>query len=499
MKSGRSFLAVASVVVVLFLGFAGCSGGVSTGSLSVALNYGDGDEGGGGTVSGVRSAPLPLSDPRASYPRHDNNWILIRVDGPHLSEPIERWFLRSAGRGQIDGILPGEKIVVEVTEYDNTAASVSDNVANAPLLGRGWARGITLRAGESRTVPVTMFDKGTLVRVCGADNTVAPGTGTPGDTGDGGLAVSARLGTPVAISVGPDDSIFVSSSQYNRIRRIDRFGYIDHFAGAGDHDNATLVDNAVAATAKIGPAFDVDVDGSGNVYIATWWQEVLRVDGQTGLLSVKYAGPGITTPPIGSKPDIAVRADNVIFFSTGIENKIWVITNGTPTPYVDNMTGNSTAENTNRLRYPTITPTSLSMDSGLRLGFVDNNLKIKGVSTVGDNVSTLIGGGEGSFVDGIAPLLLRLDQPVLFAADPNFEFWFYREDAFNGLRYRSPVDGFLHSFAGTGAAGYSGDDGLATSATFRDPASVAVDSRGNVYIADTNNHAIRMVVGGAHR
>jgi hypothetical protein len=55
----------------------------------------------------------------------------------------------------------------------------------------------------------------------------------------------------------------------------------------------------------------------------------------------------------------------------------------------------------------------------------------------------------------------------------------------------------VFEFAGTGTAGFLGDEGPATAARLNDPLSVSVDSRGNVYIADTGNHAIRMVVGGA--
>ena len=52
-------------------------------------------------------------------------------------------------------------------------------------------------------------------------------------------------------------------------------------------------------------------------------------------------------------------------------------------------------------------------------------------------------------------------------------------------------------FAGTGAITFSGDGGPATSAGLNDPRAIAVDSRGNAYIADNGNHAVRMVVGGA--
>jgi DNA-binding beta-propeller fold protein YncE len=57
--------------------------------------------------------------------------------------------------------------------------------------------------------------------------------------------------------------------------------------------------------------------------------------------------------------------------------------------------------------------------------------------------------------------------------------------------------GKVRLLAGTGANEFSGDGGLATAAGLSDPRAVAVDSRGNAYIADYGNHAIRMVVGGA--
>jgi hypothetical protein len=57
----------------------------------------------------------------------------------------------------------------------------------------------------------------------------------------------------------------------------------------------------------------------------------------------------------------------------------------------------------------------------------------------------------------------------------------------------SPSTEIITTIAGTGTFSYSGDNGAATSAALNDPYGVAVDTSGNVYIADTYNHRIRKV------
>src|SRR5512144_1457538 len=114
-------------------------------------------------------------------------------------------------------------------------------------------QGIALSPGEFREVPITMYDKGTIVRVCGA--APASGAGTSGDAGDGGLAVNALLDNPLAVKVGPGDEVYVSSSQFNRIRKIDRYGYISQYAGNGP--SGILTDGQSAASASIGAVYDL--------------------------------------------------------------------------------------------------------------------------------------------------------------------------------------------------------------------------------------------------
>ena len=81
---------------------------------------------------------------------------------------------------------------------------------------------------------------------------------------------------------------------------------------------------------------------------------------------------------------------------------------------------------------------------------------------------------------------------VAYDADGNL----YVADDFNNRVRRIDTSGTITTFAGTGVAGYTGDNGPATNAKLFSPRGVAVDSLGNVYIADRDNSAVRKVSSG---
>jgi hypothetical protein len=458
---------------------------VSDGTLSVRLIFPPDNTAATGT-------PVPADgsvQPR--YPKNPDNRILIRVLAPHLPAPIEAWFDRSAGRGEITGIPPGTRIVVEVDEYDNSARTL---LTNAPLLGRGWAQGITLSPGEFREVPITMYDKGTIVRVCGA--APASGAGTSGDSGDGGLAVDALLDNPLAVKVGPGDEIFVSSSQFNRIRKIDRYGYISHYAGNGPP--GTLADGQAAATAPIGSIWDMDIGPTGDLYAINGDQQIFKIDSVTDLLSVKYNGQeGVFSP--SAKNDLAVANDDEIYYTNGMDPKVYLVQSGVRTDYVWDNGASQTQEGAFKNTYPLRYPSSVSYNPAVpNLYFADrDNSRIKFVAMGIDRIYTKIGNGASSFFEGIDADNLVITLPVLCEYDISSHSIFFRERDFQGVRVLLPTNK-VFNFTGIGTAGYSGDGFTAASAALNNPSAVAVDSRGNVYIADSGNHALRMVVGGAH-
>ena len=110
----------------------------------------------------------------------------------------------------------------------------------------------------------------------------------------------------------------------------------------------------------------------------------------------------------------------------------------------------------------------------------------------GGSLTTLAGTGEAGFNGEIVtPVKAQLKRPLGVAADARGN-WYVADTGNNRVRKVQP-GGNLFTIAGNGNASYFGDGGLGTKASVNQPEGVAVDARGNVYIADTLDHAIRKV------
>jgi len=104
--------------------------------------------------------------------------------------------------------------------------------------------------------------------------------------------------------------------------------------------------------------------------------------------------------------------------------------------------------------------------------------------------------GGSLFVDNIDASAITLARPRVVDYNPITGKIFFVEGSSNQVLYIDAA-GKGRLFACPGANTLSGDGGPAPAAGLSDPRAIAVDSRGNAYIADNGNHAIRMVVGGA--
>ncbi len=138
-------------------------------------------------------------------------------------------------------------------------------------------------------------------------------------------------------------------------------------------------------------------------------------------------------------------------------------------------------------------PAQIAYDAAGNLYIADlNNNVIRKVDLAGI-VTTVAGDGEQGFAgDGGPASSAQLDSPAGVAVNAAGDI--YIADTHN-QRIRKVSGGTITTIAGTGIAGFSGDSGVAASAQLSNPSALALDSSGNLFIADTGNHRIRKISG----
>jgi trimeric autotransporter adhesin len=139
-------------------------------------------------------------------------------------------------------------------------------------------------------------------------------------------------------------------------------------------------------------------------------------------------------------------------------------------------------------------PYGVAVDASGNIYIADtDNERIRMVTKSTGIISTVAGtGSSGSSGDGGQASSAALRNPYGVALDASGNI--YIADTYNHrIRMVTKSTGIISTVAGTGSSGYSGDGGQATSVALRSPQGVAVDASGNIYIADTDNERIRMV------
>lgn len=154
-------------------------------------------------------------------------------------------------------------------------------------------------------------------------------------------------------------------------------------------------------------------------------------------------------------------------------------------------TGDGGAASSATLYYPT----GVAADGSGNIYIADSsNYVIRKVTASTGDISTAAGNGTSGYSgDGGAATSAELTTPRALAVDGSGNIYI-GDSSNNVVRKVTASTGYISTVAGNGSAGYSGDAGPATSAKLDDPAYIAVDGSGNLFIVDASNYVIREVL-----
>ncbi|THU32516.1 T9SS type A sorting domain-containing protein [Niastella caeni] len=333
--------------------------------------------------------------------------------------------------------------------------------------------------------------------------TTYAGTGVSGSGGDGGPATLAQLAYSYAIAADAAGNLYLSDN--NKIRMVKAAtGIITTVAGngagyTGDGGHALLA-------TFLNPRY-LTVSRAGNLYIHDFNNYVIRkVTGATNIINTYCGNHTVGTSGIGGPVadaqlyqfnSITVDKLNNIYLTDNSNHKVYRIdaANG----FINTVagTGNQGLNHGNggpATSANIISPTGVATDSTGNFYFLDNGIAVRKVNIATGIISTVAGNGVqyGYSGDGGPATSAKINRANGLAFDLAGNLFISDRDN-NVIRKVSAATGIITTVAGTGTAGYSGDGGLATSATLNKPFGVTVDHSGNIYISDNTNNVIRRV------
>ncbi len=336
------------------------------------------------------------------------------------------------------------------------------------------------------------------------------GNGTGGFGGDGGGARGASFNGPEGVAVDAAGNLYIADTFNGRIRRVGADGTMATVAGVGS-TGLYSGDGGPANSAAISLPTDVAVDGAGNQYIADFGNSRIRMVAN-GIIST-VAGRADGAPQIDGEAAVnarlegptgvtADRGGTVYFVEAGIgsgtglargDYKVWKVSTagvlttlaGTGTP---SDSGDGASPTAAQLNGPA--GVAVAATGAVYISDTENH-RVRAFAP-GGTLSTLAGNGAAGFNGEIVtPGTAQLNRPVGVAADMAGN-WYVADSANSRARKVQP-GGNLFTIAGDGNASYYGDGGPATKGSVNQPEGVAVDPAGNLYIADTLDHAVRKV------
>jgi uncharacterized protein (TIGR03437 family) len=270
------------------------------------------------------------------------------------------------------------------------------------------------------------------------------GDGTFGFRGDGGPALEAHLFYPAAVAADAGGNLYIADQRNYRVRKVEAGGRILTVAGTGV--SGSTGDGGPAVLARLTTPAGVALDAMGRLWIADQDAHRVRLAAPGGIIET-VAGTGVRGFQGDGGPASGAQLS---------------------------------------------APAGVAVDRAGNAYLADSlNHRVRKIAPDG-RISTVAGRGvRGYGGDGGPAIDAQMDTPRAVAVDAEGNL--YVAEYANHCVRRVTAGGRIETVAGTGRRGYSGDGGPAVAADLNHPLGVALDAAGNLFIADADNHRVRLV------
>ena len=360
------------------------------------------------------------------------------------------------------------------------------------------------------------------VRIIAPDGSIqtVAGTGVAGFAGDGGAATAALLNQPYGLALDPAGNLYIADLGNGRVRKVTVAGIIQTVAGGGALPAGNQGQGGPATSAQLMQPRNVTLDANGNLYISDFGANQVYSVAFDGTLTL-VAGTGVAgfsgdstsallaqlTAPAG----LAVDPSGALYIADSGNNRVRKVYNGViitvfntpgPTGLAFGYPGTlyiaaSSYFGSVSQQIPSITSAvDVAVDPAGDLfatsGVFVLEIPAGGPLTAG-LVTTIAGSGASpNFGGDNGPATAaQLYSPSGVAMDSSGN-WYIADTSNNRIRMVTPA-GVISTIAGTGTAGSTGDNGPASAAELNAPRGLALDSLGNLYIADSGNNEVRKI------